>query len=213
MRRIVGLICLLFLISGSAYCVMTVTVDYGWEDGNTILGSYLAIEATNVTAPDPVYAGLRSLKLVDGAETGTPEAFVAYVTGLSTGDVVDAGFWAYDTTPGDTPSARIWAHYVKNNDINAYAGSAGGNSTYSDGTGWDELTHSWTVDMGYDRTGLVIVVRTYSEPCDTVWIDNLTVTGPETADIQVPSDIVPEPGLLSLAMAGVLLLFSRRRRV
>ena len=213
MKRVVGFICLLILLSGSAYCVMTITVNYGWEDGNTILGSYKAIEATNVTAPDPVYAGLRSLKLVDGGETGTPEAFVAYITDLFTADIVDAGFWAYDTTPEGSPRARIWAHYVKNNDINDYAGSAGGNSAYSDGTGWSELTHSWTVDMGVDRTGLVVVVRTYSGSGDTVWIDDLTVTAPERATIQVPGDIVPEPGLISIVLIGAVFLFSRRRFV
>ena len=145
-----------------------------------------------LSAPEPVYSGQHSLKLVDGGEE-TPEAYVAYITGLSNGDVITASFHVYDTTPGPgvSPRARIWAHYVKNNSIDDFAGSAGGNSSYSDGTGWCNLSWNWTVDLGYDRTGLVIEVRTYSNHGDTVWIDDLSITVPETAMVHMPGQTVP----------------------
>ena len=84
---------------------LATTVTYGWEDGGTILGQYGDLTATNVMAPDPVYAGEHSLHVLDEAASGTPQAFVAWITGLTDGDVVDVCFWRYGTTPGSSPSS------------------------------------------------------------------------------------------------------------
>ena len=198
--------------AAQAAVVCSNSAFYGWEDGGTVLGLYGTgtppIIATNVTAPDPVFAGLRSLRLEDNSPTGTPEAQLAWVTGLLDGDIVEASFFRYDTTPGSPgpPSCRIWGMYTAGG---AYAGSAGGNSDYGPGTGWDQTGCTWTFDDGLadDRDGLLIVARTYSNPGDTVWVDELYVCAPEHALIQ----IVPEPaGLALLALGGMLLL--RRRR-
>ena len=185
--------------------------SYGWEDGGTVLGLYGTgtppIIATNVGAPDPVFSGDRSLRLEDNSPTLTPEARIAWVTGLLHGDLIDASFWRYDTTPGAAPSCRIWGIYTA---AGAYAGSAGGNSDYGPGLGWDQTSHTWTFDdgVGDDRDGLLIVVRTYSNPGDTVWVDDLYVCAPEHATIQV----VPEPAVLSLLALGAAALIWRRRR-
>ena len=41
---------------------------------------------------------------------------------------------------------RIWGHWTAaDGSIDDYAGSAGGNDTYSGGQDWVELTHTWTV--------------------------------------------------------------------
>jgi hypothetical protein len=183
------------------------TVNFGWEDPtHTILGSYKDITATNVTAPDPVYAGSRSLKLVDGADSGTPQAYVGWVTGLNDGDQVTAGFWCYDTTPGASPSGRIWGHYT-NGTIDDYAGSASGSYDYPAGDGWSYLEYTWTFDSdGGSRDGLVIEARTYSSPGDTVWVDDLTITAPDGATISVP-----EPATMSLLALGGLALIRRRK--
>jgi hypothetical protein len=183
-------------ILGLAVCVVIAaapasaqqTMTHGWEDGtSTIIGQYSDIDAYNVGAPDPVHTGSRSLRLVDQAASGTPQAFIAWITNLADGDVVDASFWRYDDTPGASPSCRIWAHYNDDPiDVNGYSGSASGNYDYGPGTGWDQVGHSWTMADGH--TGLVIEVRTYSNPGDTVWIDDLEVTIPDTA---VFEDIVP----------------------
>lgn len=179
-------VCVVLVCGAPAWAQQTMTHD--WEDGtSTIIGQYSDIDAFNVGAPDPVYAGTRSLKLVDQAASGTPQAFVAWITGLNDGDQITASFWRYDDTPSAAPSCRIWGHYNDDpGDINGYAASAGGNSDYGPGTGWDQASHSWTVADGH--SGLVIEVRTYSNPGDTVWIDNLEVTIPDTATFQ---DIVP----------------------
>lgn len=173
-----------------AACSSATTVDYGWENEGTILSSYGDIDAYNVQSPDPVHTGSRSLKLVDQALSGTPQAYVAWITGLAHGDTVDAGFWRYDTTPGAAPSCRIWAHYTPiAGGIDSYAGSADGNSDYGPGTGWDFTSYTYVFDSDGDtRDGLVIECRTYSNAGDTVWLDDLTVTAPDHATISTPTE-------------------------
>jgi hypothetical protein len=161
-----------------------VTATCGWEGSATILGSFGGVTATIAT--DPVYAGSQSLRL-EREGSSTPQAYIAWITGLSNGDVVTASFWRYDVTPAAAPSCRIWAHWNDDpNDVNGYNGSAGGNSEYGPGTGWDLAEHSWEVIDGH--TGLVIEARVYSNPGDVVWIDDLTVTAPDGSVIIVPED-------------------------
>ena len=200
------LICLMV-----APAVHAATSTYGWEDGvDTILGSYNDINAFNVGSPDPVHSGSRSLKLVDQASSGTPQAYVAWITGLEDGDAVEAGFWRYDTTSGSAPSVRIWAHYTNDlSDIDSYSGSAGGNSDYGSGEGWDLAEWSWTFDSNYGN-GLVIEARTYSNPGDTVWIDDLTITAPDTATITTP---VPLPAAIWLFGSSLIGFVGIRRNV
>ncbi len=164
--------------------VLAATETFDWEGSGTILGMYPsdAVEAT--ISAEHVHGGSQSLKIERLSES-TPQAFVAWIVGLSDGDEITASFWRYDVTPGDPPSCRIWAHWNDDpDDVGGYAGSAGGNSDYGPGTGWDETEHTWTVADGH--TGIVIECRVYSNPGDIVWIDDLTVTAPEGATIYTP---------------------------
>jgi hypothetical protein len=160
----------------------------GWEDGEDVLGLYGTGDppmfAVPVTSPEPVYEGDYSLRLEDNSESGTPQAYVAWITGLLDGDEVTAQFHRYDDTPGSSPSCRIWGHWNDSDDVMGYNGSAGGNSDYGPGTGWDLADYTWTVVDGH--TGLVVEVRTYSNPGDTVWIDELYVVAPEHAAVVTP---------------------------
>ncbi len=181
------------LIIMAAVPVMATTVLYGWENGETILGMYPdgEIIATNVTSPDPVYAGMRSLRLEDASPSSTPQAYVAWICGLTDGDIVNASFYCYDDTPDVEPSGRIWGHYV-DGDVNAYAGSAGGSSAYSSGIGWEQLAYSWVFDSdGGTRDGLVIEARTYSSPGVVIWVDDLMIEAPEACMIYLPCDPTP----------------------
>lgn len=166
--------------------INTSTATTHWEDGETVLGFYGDMDANTVT--DPVFVGDYSLCLTDQAASGTPQAYVAWINGLQDGDEVTAGFWCYDVTPGDAPSGRIWGHYTNDaNDIQSYAASAGGNSEYGSGEGWDHLMQTWTFDSnGGERSGLVIEARTYSNAGDIIWIDDLSVTAPAHATITLP---------------------------
>lgn len=174
---------------------LAVTAEYGWECGGTILGQYAEIEAFLVTAPDPVNTGVYSLKLVDQAPTGTPQAYVAWIVGLTDGDVVTASIWRYDDTPDASPSSRIWGHYtLTGGTIDDYAASAGGNSDYGLGQGWDQTSYTWTFESNAgERDGLVVEIRTYSNPGDTVWVDDISVTAPDGATIFLPQPDWPSP--------------------
>jgi hypothetical protein len=205
-----SLVSLLAVVSLCCFVTSASADTYGWEDGlGTVLGLYGTgdppIIATNVGAPDPIHTGERSLKLEDNSPSGTPQAYVAWITGLADGDLVTGSFWRYDVTPGVSPSVRIWAHWNDDPfDVYGYNGSAGGNDDYGPSEGWDQTSWSWTVEAGH--TGLIIEARTYSNPGDTVWIDDIEVTAPEGATIT----LVPEPGsVLLLALGGLALL--RRR--
>ena len=176
-----------------AFAAAAEVVDYSWEDSGTVLSIYPdpdlpSIIATNV--PDwegnPVYSGNFSLKLEDNAESGTPQAYIAYIYNLQDGDQVTAGFWRYDDTPDGSPSCRIWGHW--NDELpgnpDGYSGSAGGNSDYGLGLGWDYTEWTWDVVDGH--TGLVVEIRTYSNAGDTVWIDDLHIETPDYAYIRIP---------------------------
>ncbi len=190
------------------------TLNYSWEDGGTILTSYgnLCCD-TNVsgaqtgsqgsTLPDYTCPGAVDgtyyLHVAEDPHSGTPEAFVAWVTGLLEGDIVEAMFYGYDTSPGASPSMRIWGGYTSDpNDVDSYHGSAGGNSDYTAGTGWDLVSHSWTFFAdGGAHDGLTIKARLYSTPSTSdpdhtdYWIDDVTVTAPDHAVIHFPPPASP----------------------
>ncbi len=162
--------------------VAQTTASCSWEDGSsTILGFFGNLaDPQNVGAPEPVHTGARSLRVTEAPEGGTPQAFLGFVEGLTDGDVVTASFWGYDTTPAASPSLRIWGSYATSGDINNYSGSAGGNSDYTDGTGWSQVSHTWTFDSdGGTRDALNIHARLYSSTGgggDTFYIDDIEVT-------------------------------------
>ncbi len=202
-----------------------VTIDYSWENGGTILGSFGNLaDPQNVSVGsdpgagstinyDPALTvtprtGSGMLQVTESPNGGTPQAYVAYIEGLAEGDEVTASFYAWDSTPDENPSVRIWGHYALNGDVDSYDGSASGNSTYTVGVldgGWEQVTYTWTIPA--DKQALVVEYRLYS-PTTTdaisYWADDLSVTAPDGATINVPS-AVPEPSTYA-AMAGLLCL-------
>ena len=163
---------------------------YGWEDGGTSLGEFGNVEYFNDTAH--VSEGMYSLAIAETG-TGTGQIYVAWITGLMEGDVIEASFDVYDDSlvDGDSvyPRTRIWGHYSLADDIDAYDGSAGGNNDYSDGLGWNVLAHSWTIPA--EKVALVIEARPYgADPFDQGynWIDNICVTIPDHAYLHFPGE-------------------------
>jgi hypothetical protein len=179
-----NMIVVVLLVAVTQFAFADNTETYGWEGTRTVLGNYGDIICSIDT--DPVHGGSQSLKLVDDAASGTPQAYVAWIVGLSDGNQVTVSFWRYDTTPAAAPSCRIWGGWNNDpGDINSYGGSAGGLTDYGPGTGWDKVEYTWTIEGGHP--GLVIQVRTYSSAGDTVWIDDMTITAPGSAEIRTPA--------------------------
>lgn len=193
------------------YDEMTVIPDgpiqersYGWEDGYADVLGFFGNVYEPQNAEDPNGLANRVLKAYEYPIGDTPQLFVALIKDLQDGDVVTAGFSAFDNTPtpvGGTdadgyPSVRIWAHYADSNDITSYLGSAGGNDTYSDSdpNGWSRLENTWAFapgDTGADA--LMIEARLYS-PTDATaaqefYIDDVNVIAPEAATIIFPGDV------------------------
>jgi hypothetical protein len=190
------LVLALTVLLASVAAGQRVSAFEGWEGSNTLLGSYGSGEPpviATIRAGLPVapYEGAQCLELEDNSPSGTPQAYVAWIKNLSEGDMVTVSLWRYDDTPDASPSCRIWGHWNDDlEDVSGYAGSAGGNDDYGMGTGWEEVSWTWTNPVGSDaHVGLVVEVRTYSNPGDTVWIDAMTVEGPEGVTI-----ITPESG-------------------
>lgn len=179
---------------------------YGWENGATVLGEFDSgdeLSYTNLVNAGAAHSGSASLLVEDLSATGsgTPQAYIAWVNGLTDGDTIDVSLWVFDSTPGASPSGRIWAHYTDDSsDVDSYAGSAGGNSTYSGAVGgWEELTYSWTFDsQGGSRDGFMLELRFYdgsSVPTGAILADDLTInTSSATASITFPGvSTVPVP--------------------
>lgn len=211
----------------------TLTASYGWEDGSgTILGSSgnlsnpanvatgTEVEGTTVDNPSVTpYAGSQMLTVSESPNSGTPEAYVAYVQNLSAGDTVTASFYGFDDTASADPALRIWGHYSDSGRITGNDGSASGNSTYTDGSGWSQLSNTWTIGSGH--SGLIVEARLYSGSGDptSYFLDNLDITAntqSTRASITTPggTTVVPEPasfGLIALSTLGLLPRLRRHR--
>ncbi|MFO7610713.1 MAG: hypothetical protein R6X35_16255 [Candidatus Krumholzibacteriia bacterium] len=199
--------CLLVLaVAGAASAQQTMT--YGWEDGGEMLGCYSCEGMAYYNDNSFSLVGSASLAITEvPGNTTTPQAYVAWITGLSEGDQVTASFDVYDDTVGANPSIRIWGHYASDTDINAYSGSAGGNSTYSGAVGgWENLSYTFTIGAG--QTALVVEARPYESTSATVtqylWIDNLVVTAPDGATIHMVDGTVSDE---DSSWSGVKALF------
>lgn len=203
------LTCVIATLSAQAVIVW----DYGWEDGTgTALGTY---GNANVTNSDVVaHTGTRSLEITEAPISSTPQTYVWWVTGLQDGDGVTASFYCYDVTPGSNPSGRIWGHYTDGLDVNNYAGSAGGNSTYSDGSGWSKLEYTWIFDGSSGHTGLVVEARIYSGSDITggtntdgnvVYYDDASIiVSNDTAVVyNAAGASIPEPAML-IGLCGII---------
>lgn len=178
LKNAVGVLFVVVAIS-SAPVAAQQSATFGWEDGtSTALGIYGGANLEN--SNEQANTGARSLKYWEDPIGGTPQAYIWWVTGLTDGDIIDAGMYFYDVTPSANPSGRIWAHYTDDpNDIESYAGSAGGNDTYPAGTGWEELSYSWTFDSASGtRDGIVIEARLYSGDLttNTIYVDDASIT-------------------------------------
>ena len=195
------------------------SMSYGWEDGSGTVLTYYSpgSEFMQYTNTDQLaYTGNRSLLIEDNdpSNNGTPNATLAWITGLNDGDTITASFEVFDSTAGSAPSLRIWGHYTDSTDVTSYKGSAGGNGSYSSGTGWETLSHSWTFDsQGGTRSGLAIEVRMYdsgSAGSGAALVDDLFVTT-SAGTIMTPAP-VPVPAAAWLFLSGLAGMWGMQRK-
>lgn len=198
-------------------------VSYNWSvdsegeiPGPLVLGTYSDITPFLNSESQAARSEEYSLGLTDGGGSGTPQAYLGWVTNLEDGDEVTAGFYVWDNTPDVSPAGRIWGHYTNDvNDIDSYAGSASGNGTYSGAELWTYLEYTWTFEASTDRNGLVIEARTYSDLGDTIYIDDMTIWAPDHATIETPGGVyspVPVPAALWLMITGILGFVGYKRK-
>ena len=190
------------------------SVSTSWEDPNVLgyFGTYGNVGAVEYS--DNAYSGNYSLSITEDPVGGTPQVYVAYITGLSEGDTVTASAWMLGLDgdgDGDSAKGRLWGHYFDGSDLTSYEGSASGPSSYGgeDAT-WSNTDHTWTVAAG--KTALIIEARiySYSGGDEQIWIDDLIVSSSNAnASIFVGGVPIPAPGALALlGLAGL----GRRRR-
>jgi len=186
MKFLVSFASLLLVLPVAALAIQTET--YGWEESFTVLAVY-GNGNPELEYTTPVYAGTQSLEFYESPQGGTPQAIICWIQNLDDGDTVAASFYVYDDTPSGSPSGRIWAHYnVNYSDPGNYDGPAGGNSTYSSGIGWEQLSYEWTIDADSLHAGLMIEGRIYaSSEYDTLWFDEMEVSAPDGATIVWPN--------------------------
>lgn len=144
---------------------------------------------------------------------GTPQLFLAWITGLSAGDsvTVTASAIGESNDGSATAKARLWGHFTDGEDIGSYLGSAGGGDNASNYIGdagvWETGSTTWTFDE--DRNFL-LEGRLYSYGDNNSWMmDDLIIEiNSSTASIDMIG--VPAPG--ALALLGIAGLATRRRR-
>jgi hypothetical protein len=210
------------ILIGFAVCLAASTAygadvvyTYSWEDGppSTILGSYGNVaDPTNVSGPQSgddgsggsygpsgAYDGTYYLHVAEEPHSGTPQAYVACITGLQEGDSVLVSMYCYDVTPGTSPSGRLWGGWHDAFSCpecpGGFVESAGAgyrNSGYSAGNGWDLMEAAWDWAPPEGTGALIIQFRLYSSPstCETCrtdfWADLITVTIPDYGHVLFP---------------------------
>ena len=150
--------------------------------------------------------------------SGTPNATAAWVTDLVEGDTVTVRMWfkGTESKTGATSKGRIWAHYTDNDDIDGYAGSAGGGPSGFAGADlvWEMQEFTWTIAAG--QTALAVEARIYASPATDpeglayLMGDDMTIiVSNDSANVTL-AGVVPAPG--ALALIGLGGLVARRRR-
>jgi len=85
---------LLFALFVMAAATHAATATCEWEGTETVLGLYGTGTPPIIVSlvSDPVHGGSQALSLEDNSPSGTPQAYVAWIVGLSDGDEVTASF-------------------------------------------------------------------------------------------------------------------------
>ncbi len=190
-----------------AACLLTVpamaaqpysTYTYDWEDGIAdYLGTFNTdmVAAPNVVANRPGSPGYGLVLTKNRPATQSPQSngFMATVWGLQAGDQVTASIWRFDDASA-LPNLRLTAHYnnelgqssdVREQNLQLNHGVLPGRTTYGEFAGWEEISHTWTIEPG--NTGLVINAVVYGDQDASMIVDDITIIAPANANVRLPN--------------------------
>ena len=194
-----------------AMAAVTNAASYGWEDmavgDEGALSTYGNVESSLVS-DEQANSGVNSIKIIENPLSGTPQTYLAWVKGITSGDTITASI--YIKGGGDASQGRIWGGYSAADDIDSYAGSASGPSTYAGlGGVWEQHSYTWTV--ADDKEAFVLQARIYSyagEGNNVIYVDDIDIT---SSNPNATITFVPEPATMALVGAGALALIRRRK--
>ena len=192
----------------------------GWEDtsADAVFGTFGNVSDFGYTsAPDPVYDGNHSMFMTEDPLSSTPNAVVAWVSGIEAGDEITATMWFRGMdVGGSTAKARLWGAYYEDTDTSTYKSSAGGPSGFAgENETWESMTYTWTSNGSTSIFGLQVRIYSYGDN-NMIWGDNLEISvNNDNATIEVAGSastpVVPGPAI-GIAMLGGLVAVGRRRR-
>ena len=193
----------------------------GWEDtsGDAVFGTFGNVSDFGYSsAPDPVYDGNHSMFMTEDPLNSTPNAVIAWVSGIQAGDSITVTMWFRGMdVGGSSAKARLWGGYYNDTDTSTYDSSAGGASGYAgENATWESMTHTWEFyDPSTSIFGLQVRIYAYGDN-NMIWGDNLEISvTSDTVTIEVAGSsstpVVPGPAI-GFAMLGGLAAIGRRRR-
>lgn len=222
MIRMTAAVAALAFAPAMAQAGVTTDAFTGWENtsADAVFGTFGNVGDYGYTAaPDPVYDGSHSLFLTESPAGGTPNAVVAWVTGLTNGDQITVTMWfkgMTDDSGANASKGRIWGGYYDDTDTSTYSSSASGPNGYAGASGnWESTTHTWTYSGSGKAFGLQARVYAYGNNT-SVWGDNLSISVQSfDATIEVAgagsAPVVPGPVAGLAMLAGLAGVRGRRR--
>lgn len=200
MRKSLITLALIGLLAMPAMAAQTYTYD--WSGDADYLGTFFTDASGELYGlQDHTGDGGGCLLLTKNTYGGGYAlGFIASVWGLQEGDEVTVSCWRYDNNSA-MPYFALWAHY---NDALEEAGDARGQDmAVDDGNcygdqklgvqnGWEEYTHTWTVEAGH--TGLVIDAQVFGYGGHQMMVDDLSITVPDHASVRTPDTVYPAGG-------------------
>jgi len=127
---------------------------------------------------------------------GVAQAFLAAIWNLEAGDEVTVSVWRYDMGSA-MPYFRLWSHYNdalvndaaagRGQDMEANDGNMQGDNNFGLQTGWEQSSHTWTIEAGH--TGIVIDATVYGNYGSVILVDDIVIAAPDHADVRLPHEI------------------------
>ena len=175
----------------------TNTYIYDWSGDADYLGCFHTFMSAD---KGPAYnrTGFSAgdgLLLTKNTIGGYALGFVATVWGLQEGDQVTASVWRYDNM-SSMPYFALWAHYndalmqaadARGQDMSVDDGNCYGDQRLGNQTGWEQYSHTWTVEAGH--SGLVIDAQVYGSQGAQMYLDDLVLTVPDHASVRMPNAV------------------------